>query len=670
MSSEPTIDASTALAPRQGAAIFESYGWADAGDIAQQLKTSLEAAGYEVWIDREHLRPDDEHFWLALEAALNHCSLVVALLSPHSVRLDGERGTPHGASVCHYELMLAVRKDKPVLPVVVIDCNTPLAIIRYEPFRFTDWRASPGAYREGVSEILRALEQIRSGDKRYVIYVDKLAPYDFFAELKTGAGTFTGREWVLARIEEWLPGNRRCFLIEAESGSGKTALIAEMVRRNDGGRVLAYHFCNALKPDTVNPRLFVRFIAAMLCGTVSAYAERLRRSEELVGALKSNDPTTMLSQGVLAALHSIPMDGTRYILVDALDEAVGGPETGNQITIPQLLAQASEDFPPWLKLIATTRRDGRVLPLFQNAERCFLGEAVAAQRADVLSYVEQRFAELSLGSVPGLPEADRGRAAATLAERAAGNFQYADTVLNELRNGECELGELDHLPAELGNLYYRFADRRFPDIASFRAPRAILSVLLAAREPLTRAQLETVTGLDTEQINPVLDTLSCFLTWDTGAGADRVYRAAHKSISDWLQAPPTEFDRFKIDLKPGREALLAHCKEWKLHREPYALTHLVAHLLETNDAAGALAAIRDGLFVVRHLLLDPLLDVGDSRDVTAALIALQDKGAVVSLARTDNVWQRDGVAAALATAPPSADTFVDEVVNALLQIAG
>ena len=502
MSSEPTIDASTALAPRQGAAIFESYGWADAGDIAEQLKTSLEAAGYEVWIDREHLRPDDEHFWLALEAALNHCSLVVALLSPHSVRLDGERGTPHGASVCHYELMLAVRKDKPVLPVVVIDCNTPLAIIRYEPFRFTDWRASPGAYREGVSEILRALEQIRSGDKRYVIYVDKLAPYDFFAELKTGAGTFTGREWVLTRIEEWLPGNRRCFLIEAESGSGKTALIAEMVRRNDGGRVLAYHFCNALKPDTVNPRLFVRFIAAMLCGTVSAYAERLRRSEELVGALKSNDPTTMLSQGVLAALHSIPMDGTRYILVDALDEAVGGPETGNQITIPQLLAQASEDFPPWLKLIATTRRDGRVLPLFQNAERCFLGEAVAAQRADVLSYVERRFAELSLGSVPGLPEADRGRAAATLAERAAGNFQYADTVLNELRNGECELGELDHLPAELGNLYYRFADRRFPDIASFRAPRAILSVLLAAREPLTRAQLETVTGLDTEQIQP------------------------------------------------------------------------------------------------------------------------------------------------------------------------
>jgi hypothetical protein len=670
MSSEPAIGASPAPAPRQGAAIFESYGWADAGEIAQQLKASLEKAGYEVWIDREHLRPDDEHFWLALEAALNHCSLVVALLSPHSVRLEGERDTPHGASVCHYELMLAVRKDKPVLPVVVIDCDTPLAIIRYEPFRFTDWCASPAAYREGVTEILRALEQIRSGDRRYVIYVDKLAPYDFFAELKTGAGTFTGREWVLARIEEWLPGNHRCFLIEAESGSGKTALIAEMVRRNDGGRVLAYHFCDALKPDTVNSRLFVRFIAAMLCGTVSAYAERLRRSEELVGALKSNDPTTMLSQGVLAALHTIPMDGTRYILVDALDEAFGGPETGNQITIPQLLAQASHDFPPWLKLIATTRRDGRVLPLFQSAERCFLGEAVATQREDVHRFVERRFAELNLGDALEWSDSERHQAVATIAERAAGNFQYADTVLNELRNGECELGELDHLPAELGNLYYRFADRRFPDGASFRVPRTILSVLLAAHEPLTRAQIETVTGIETEQTVPVLDALSCFLTWDTGSGADRVYRPAHKSISDWLKAPPAEFDRFKIDLKSGRQSLLRHCQGWKVHRECYALIHLIAHLLETNDVAAALAAIRDGLFTARHTFLDPLLDVDDSRAVTTALVAAQDKDAIVSLSRTDNVWQRDGIAAALTMAPASADTFIDNVVNTLLRTAG
>jgi hypothetical protein len=153
-----------------------------------------------------------------------------------------------------------------------------------------------------------------------------------------------------------------------------------MVRRNEGARVLAYHFCSALKPDTVNARMFVRFIAAMLCGTVPAYAERLRRSEDLVSALKSNDPTTMLSQAVLGALHAIRMEGTRYILVDALDEAIAGANSGGQMTIVQLLARAIGEFPPWLKLIVTTRRDDRVLPLFQDADRCFLGGGGPARR--------------------------------------------------------------------------------------------------------------------------------------------------------------------------------------------------------------------------------------------------------------------------------------------------
>ena len=41
--------------PGQDVAIFESYGWGDAREIAQRLKGSLESAGYDVWIDREHL---------------------------------------------------------------------------------------------------------------------------------------------------------------------------------------------------------------------------------------------------------------------------------------------------------------------------------------------------------------------------------------------------------------------------------------------------------------------------------------------------------------------------------------------------------------------------------------------------------------------------------------
>jgi hypothetical protein len=654
--------------PPRRAAIFVSYGWGDAEKIAARIKASLEEAGYDVWIDRENIKQDDEHFWIALEDALNRCELVVALLSPYSVRLQGERATPHGASVCHYELMMAVRKEKAVVPIMVIACDMPLAIIRYEPLVFTEWHR-PEAYREGIRQILHAIRDVRGGDRRYVIYVDKLSPYDFFAELKTAAGGFVGRDWLLARLDAWLQTDRRCFLIEAEPGSGKTALVAELVRRNPGGRILAYHFCNALKPDTVNARMFVRYLAAMLCGTVSAYAQRLRHSEELLNALQSNDPTTMLSQGVLAALRHVPMDGAHYLIVDALDEAAAVADgTASEMSIPQLLSQALGDFPLWLKLVVTTRRDDRVVPRFQQAERCFLGESIAAQREDLRQYVEDRVADPLLRAGLGADEAGRRRAVAIIAERSAGNFQYAATVLDELRGGALAVGEIDHLPAELVALYYRSAAKRFPAPRDFAPARTVLSVLHSARQPLTCSQLALVTGLDRDdELLPVLDRLSCFVTWDTGAGNERVYRLAHKSIDDWLVAPPVDADRFKIDPAQGRELILRHCRGWATHREPYALTWLIAHLLEVGLTGDALATIRDGFFVQRRNHIDPRHDLDDTRALILALVRARDEPAILELAKTDNVWQRDGVAAGLQAAQPDADDFVDRVVGALLE---
>jgi hypothetical protein len=656
--------------PRQRrAVIFESYGWGDASDPAKRIKASLEEAGFDVWVDSEHIGPDDEHFWLALEGALNKCELVVALLSPHSVRLEGELATAHGASVCHYELMMAVRKEKAVVPIIVIECDIPLAIIRYEPLVFTEWR-TPEAYREGVQQILRAIRDVRAGDRRQVIYVDKLSPYDFFAELKTAAGSFVGRDWLLARLEAWVESAGRCFLIEAEPGSGKTALAAELVRRNPGGRILAYHFCNALKPDTVSARMFVRYIAATLCGTVSAYAQRLRHSEELLTALQSSDPTTMLSQGVLAALRHVPMDGSHYLLVDALDEAaLAADGAALEMSIPQLLSQQLGDFPPWLKLVATTRRDGRVLPLFRQAERCFLGSSVAAQREDLRQYLEGRFADPQLRAIFGSDEAEYSRAIAIVGERSAGNFQYAGTVLAELRSGKLAVGEIDRLPSELVDLYYRLADKRFPTRRDFAPARTVFGVMLAARQPLTEQQLGLITGLDPDdELLPVLEILSCFVTWDTGAGDERVYRLAHKSIGDWLVAPPGEADRFKVDPTAGRTQILAHCRKWATHHDSYALTHLIGHLLEGGFGAEALAVIRDGFFGQRRSHIDSRLDLDDTRSLTLALVSDKDQAAILELAQTDNLWQRDGVAAGLLAAPADDDDFVDRVVAALLQV--
>ncbi len=653
-----------------GAIIFESYAWADATEIAGKIRESLQAAGFQVWLDRDYVKLDEQDFWTPLQTALESCKLVVALLSPHSVRLTGDMAKAEEISICHNELILAVRMKKAVISVTVVDCEPPLSINHYEPIDLTNWQSSPTAYEEGFEQVLHWVREGLADRRRYRIFVDNLSRDRLsFPEEQTAALGFVGRDWVMTRLDDWLASDSRCLLVEAEPGSGKTALAAELLRRNPGDRILAYHFCNSQREDTVDPRRFIRSLAAMLCGTVPAYRARLRSSEDIVRALKSDGrASTMLWQGILEPLSATTMDGPRYIVVDALDEAVETAAPGGT-SIPRLLSEAMPMFPRWLKLMATSRPHDRVLPLFQSAEECRLGESVGKQREDLRSYLGKRLSAPKLDATLAGSSATRGRTLDALAERSAGNFRYAEMVLDELSAGTLAADEIDRLPKSLAGLYHNRAEARFPDAQGYGDARLLLSVLLAAREPLTRSQLASISGLDGEGVLlPVLRKLSCFIVWEPDLGEGGVYRIAHKSIGDWFITPPRGFDRFKVDIVLGRERILAHCRGWAIHREPYSLRHLIAHLLEGGFRDEALALVRDGFFDKRSSQGDSGSDLDDARGLTLALVEEGNEAAILELAKTENVRQRDGVAAGLLAAEPSADNFVGRVVAELLSV--
>ena len=255
---------------------------------------------------------------------------------------------------------MAVRMNKTVVSVTVVECEPPLAINLYEPIDFTRWNRSPAAYDQGVEEILYWVREGLADRRRYCIFVDNLSrdrltfPEEQIAELD-----FVGRDWLLHEVDAWFGSDRKCFLIEAEPGSGKTAFVAELLRRNPGDRIVAYHFCNSRREDTINPRRFVRSLAAMLGGTVPTYRALLRGSEDIIRSLKSEgQPAAMLWDGILSPLRRLPSKSPRYIIIDALDEAAG---TSAATSIPQILAEAMDEFPSWLKLIVTTRPHDRNL---------------------------------------------------------------------------------------------------------------------------------------------------------------------------------------------------------------------------------------------------------------------------------------------------------------------
>ena len=111
-------------------------------------------------------------------------------------------------------------------------------------------------------------------------------------------------------------------------------------------------------------------------------------------------------------------------------------------------------------------------------------------------YIEGRFAEPKLAALVGDAAAVRERAINTIAAQSGGNFKFAEMVLDELAHGTLGLDALGRLPNSLAGLYYNRADARFPDGRGYGKARSVLAVLLAARQPLTRAQLGMITSFD------------------------------------------------------------------------------------------------------------------------------------------------------------------------------
>ena len=72
------------------------------------------------------------------------------------------------------------------------------------------------------------------------------------------------------------------------------------------------------------------------------------------------DPLSAFVSGILTPLERIPhpADDIRYVLIDALDEALTYPGSVNIVT---LLAWRLNHLPGWLRVVATTRQEQEVL---------------------------------------------------------------------------------------------------------------------------------------------------------------------------------------------------------------------------------------------------------------------------------------------------------------------
>jgi WD40 repeat protein len=530
-----------------------------------------------------------------IEQAIDDADITVAVLSPWAVR------RPDG--FCLDEISYARYGGTPIVPVMAISCRPPLSICRLDWLDMQGWDRQAGHFERALAKLREALRRGPEGLSVEGTHADlfgQLQPLDFGPELARLQQGFTGRGWVVAAVEEWLadPGGTPAFLLTGDPGAGKSAVMAHLAQTLP--QVAALHFCRADNSQTLRPGAFVRSVAAQLATQLPSYAEALRSALAQPNAL-DEEPDALFKNLIINPLATAPAgDGPLLLLVDGLDEAVQHrAQTGP--SIPRLVGSFLGELATMtgrVRLVLSSRPVPGVLQHVQGRSNPFALRASAPDnRADLEAFVSER-----LERIPGaLKKAGTDAQAVTgwLTERAGGNFLYAEQALLGIESGRLDPSDPDVFPAGLVGLYASQFERLFPGpngAASYNTKwRPLLSVLVAAREPLTAEQVAEALGAagqaDAAGLDPMDPAFTVRRRMKQVAAQyperEGRYVPFHASVTEWLSGDTghaaTDAMTYAVSPAAGHRMLAAAGQAaWNdvgADSPPYVLRHLPSHLL-------------------------------------------------------------------------------------------
>jgi hypothetical protein len=388
--------------------------------------------------------------------------------------------------------------------------------------------------------------------------------------------TFAGREGLLQAVAQWVGDRAKggYLLLLAPPGQGKSALMAELARRERGGPGCLLHMVKSHR----NP---LKFVPALI-----SQAAKLARAQ--FGAVAYRGDLDDLRNALLRALEAVrEKTGRALVLIDALDEL---ESSGERIGfLPATL-------PAGAKLVLTCRPD---IPLVQ------------ALRARLQPLEEMKLPPLSEEDMPLVIR--RRLDARTLAslesrvnwrelfQRLQGNPLFLQRALERITQAvaiaqkEAKPPDLDlstlptTLEALFQDIYNEIGEK---EGTRFRSPEGrqksrLLQFLCLARESLDFEQLSGLmaadgTGLSLEECRDRLFEMSQYLL-DTGGNR---FKPWHQGLVDYVR---TQILR-ESGCRQAEQTFAAWLRMESPRPGTYGLRHRAQHLLvaERFDEFGEL----------------------------------------------------------------------------------
>ncbi|GAB4295503.1 MAG: hypothetical protein Fur0025_32700 [Oscillatoriaceae cyanobacterium] len=350
---------------------------------------------------------------------------------------------------------------------------------------------------------------------------------------------FVGRRYVFEAIREFLQGKPKgYFILEADPGVGKSAILAKLVQVSQGH--CPTHF-NSQGSGIVTAGQFLESICTQL---IEGYLKTKYPSLPP----NTNQDGNVFAQLLGEASKTLPPGQKLVLVVDALDEVdlTKQQQGSNVLYLPDAL-------PDNVYFILSKRPKQLPLPLNDYHTTFDLMQYPAESAQDARHYAQKRWQEspqiqewVSRKSTPEefFPE---------LVAKSENNFMYLRYVLNDIRDGLYQGETIDSLPRGLRQYYQKHWLIMGMNADPLPVEKIfIIYVLSEVREPISRRLLAKFTGITEYKLPPVLKEWEQFLRLQTIEKEPR-YSVYHASFSDFLneQAKDSGVDLEEINRRMG-----------------------------------------------------------------------------------------------------------------------
>ncbi len=607
--------------------VYVSSTYEDLKDFRAKVIEGLRRGGYEL-VTMEDYPAFDQRPLAKCLADVASCQIYVGILAKRYGHVP-TKDNPDKRSITEREYLQATQSRLPRL-VFQLDPETPwldkfndrLAKGRDRGKNIERFRAHVGKehgnrYFSGPDELAKlVLEAISAWEKEHPATLPgspstppPSAPAfrwpsagDFAALIAAKREGFSGREWLFAEVDAWAADSAsRALLIRADYGVGKSAFLAELVARNPGGAVVAWHFCQHDTRQTLRRGAFVRNLAGQLRDSLPAYREAVEARPELQERLDRalEDPGSAFEAALLNPLATLSAPpAPRLILIDALDEAleVDREEAQRVGNLVALLANKASRLPPWLRLVVTARNNPEVISRLQGAFTLTQIDAEGADnRDDLYAYAHRQACQDPIAAQLAAVGKSADWLAGLLRDRAGGKFLYVARALRDLKEKRLTLAQAGELPPGMDGFYLDAFERRFDKAGRAYGPfRALLGLLCALREPVSAGPLAELLGCETRHIQAAHALLPDFIVRRQGG-----YTFEHFSIAEWLSRESDEgFPRagpYAVNLASAEACIhhraLQRIRDGNAHQFDYLVRHLAHHLPDAAERRGAFTTL-------------------------------------------------------------------------------